>query len=81
MRIPTTKELKSARDLPWQMVIAISVQVGREGTKRWSRLSEGERQEVVAILKNSKARWSNLSDSERRTLRAIVVKALGPNRR
>ena len=80
-RLPIPTRFKNPRDIPWQLVLTVAVQVGREGTKRWNRLSERERSEVVGLLKKSKARWSNLSERERRDLRDIVFKALGPEHR
>ena len=65
-RLPIPKRFRSPRDSPWQLVLTVAVQIGREGTERWNRLSERERSEVVRILKKSKARRSNLSERERR---------------
>jgi hypothetical protein len=80
-RLPIPRRFKNPRDIPWQLVLTVAVQIGREGSKRWNRLSERERGEVVRIMKKSKARWSNLSEGERRDLREIVFKALGPEHR
>ena len=80
-RLPIPKRFRNPRDIPWQLVLTVSVQIGREGTRRWNRLSERERREVVRILRKSKARWSNLSERERKDLREIVFKALGPEHR
>jgi hypothetical protein len=70
--------LEKARGVPW----AALLQVGVVLQGRWRRLSEKDRERVVAMMRQSQGRLGRLGTRERGELRRLVRKAdlkgLGP---
>lgn len=62
------------------MVLTVGLQIAREGQRRWSRLSDRERDSVVRLVRKSKGRVTSITPGERAELRRLVWKALGPDR-
>ena len=67
-----------ARQIPWQAVLALSIQIAQEGRKRWNRLSTREQRAVRDAIARSHGRIDRLNQRERDELRRIVWKAVGP---
>jgi hypothetical protein len=66
--------------VPWQLVLATALRIGKEGQRRWHRLSKHERDEVTQLVRKSRGRLVGLSERERRELRRLVWKALSPDK-
>jgi hypothetical protein len=69
---------RSPRQIPWQAVLALAVQVAQQGRERWARLTPREQRQVRDAVANSKGRIDRLSERERQELRRILWKAVGP---
>ena len=69
---------RRAREVPWQAVVALSLQIAREGRNRWTRLSAREQRAVREAITRSRGRLDKLNQREREELRRIVWKAVGP---
>jgi TRAP-type C4-dicarboxylate transport system substrate-binding protein len=69
---------RRAREVPWQAVVALALQIAREGRKRWTRLSAREQRAVREAITRSRGRLDKLNQREREELRRIVWKAVGP---
>jgi hypothetical protein len=76
--VPRRSLVRRARSIPWQAVLALALQIAREGRNRWSRLSAREQRTVRDALGRSKGRLDRLNQREREELRRIVWKAMGP---
>jgi hypothetical protein len=74
-RLPSARRV---REIPWDAVLGVAVQIARQGKRRWNRLSQREQRELTDILRASRGRLQHLSKREREDLRRIVWKALGP---
>jgi hypothetical protein len=79
-RLPALARHSDPRRIPWQVVLSVGLRIAREGRRRWDRLTERERREVVRIVRKSRGRASNVTERERGELRRLVWKALGPQR-
>ena len=66
------------RQIPWQAVLALALQIAREGRKRWNRLNAREQRTVREAITRSRGRIDRLTQREREELRRIVWKAVGP---
>ena len=71
---------RRARQVPWQAVLALALQIAKEGRKRWNRLSAREQRSVRDALARSRGRLDRLNQREREELRRIVWKAVGPTK-
>jgi TRAP-type C4-dicarboxylate transport system substrate-binding protein len=69
---------RRARQVPWQAVLALALQIAQEGRKRWNRLSAREQRAVRDAIARSRGRLDRLNQREREELRRIVWKAVGP---
>ncbi len=69
---------RRAREVPWQAVLALALEIAREGRKRWDRLSTREQRAVRDAITRSRGRIDRLNQRERDDLRRIVWKAVGP---
>lgn len=69
--------LRSARPIPWQIVLSVGMRIAKEGRERWNRLTPHEQRRVRETVKKSRGRLDRLTESERQELRSIVSKALG----
>lgn len=76
--MPRLSVARRAREIPWQAVLALALQIAREGRKRWNRLSAREQRTVRDALARSRGRLDRLNQREREELRRIVWKAVGP---
>jgi hypothetical protein len=63
-------KLDRVKALPWLMLLQVGVVVG----KRWSALSQKERERLTQLLRESRGRMGNLSTRERNELRRLSRK-------
>ncbi len=63
-------KLDRVKALPWLMLLQVGVVVG----KRWSALSQKERERLTYLLRESRGRMGNLSTRERNELRRLSRK-------
>ena len=76
--MPKLPLLRRARQVPWQAVLALALQIAKEGRSRWSRLSAREQRAVRDAITRSRGRIDRLNQREREDLKRIVWKAVGP---
>ncbi|MGA2320870.1 MAG: hypothetical protein ABSG95_09015 [Solirubrobacteraceae bacterium] len=69
-KAPPSSKLARAGALPWAGVAQAVVVVG----KRWTALSERDRERLLGLLRESRGRIGRLSERERRELRKLVGK-------
>jgi hypothetical protein len=74
-RLPSARRV---REIPWDAVLGVAVQIAQQGKRRWDRLSQREQRDLMDVLRASRGRLQNLTKREREDLRRIVWKALGP---
>jgi hypothetical protein len=74
-RLPSARRV---REIPWDAVLGVAVQIAQQGKRRWDRLSQRDQRDLTDLLRASRGRLQNLSKREREDLRRIVWKALGP---
>ncbi|MDX6644057.1 MAG: hypothetical protein QOD76_2019 [Solirubrobacteraceae bacterium] len=74
-RLPSARRV---REIPWDAVLGVAVQIAQHGKRRWDRLSQRDQRDLTDLLRASRGRLQNLSKREREDLRRIVWKALGP---
>ena len=69
---------RSARQIPWQAVLALAMRIAQEGRERWARLTPHEQRRVRETLRRSRGRIDRLREHERQELRRLLWKAVGP---
>jgi hypothetical protein len=62
------------RAVPWATVLAVGMQVAREGKRRWDRLSKREQDELLRIVRKAPGGPSAFTAHDRAQLRRIVRK-------